>query len=541
MTSDSADGNHPSSPHLAGVLLLLVFVFLTLSLPHREFYGEEGRRVMAAREMLSSGDFILPRVFGEPYLNKPPLYPWLTAVVGFVRGEVDAISVRVPALVATLLTGTWLLWAGIHLGLRRAGVLATLFFVLCPMVMRKASLGETDLLLTLGCTIYALEMLVFSRSGSETPMGASMFRMVLGLCIAFLAKGVAAVPFVIAVMLAAACIRDSGCWRAPRWWAPPLLALVISSLWFIAIFQSSEGAIASQIWSDELTRVGSFQKWWQHRWEYIVGVIFGFLPVTLVLIQKGYHGLKECWRFDPLLRGLIIASAIPAGFYLLWPGVQPRYLLPAVPLICLMTARILDIDFEKAAKKERFIQVVSRLLQAVIAVAGVAALFVGLSRAIDPQLWPTIPVAGPAIWIWMAVILVAGAFIPVTWVTHGFPGGWWTRMVLLLLAWTALHCLILMPVRGLDRPGEQIARQIETLVPEGETLWHDLSANWNTLAQVHRDCLLLADDRQPAAEDWILTIHPESRDLGEVVAVMKLLDGSRATLGVISSALSEEH
>ena len=101
MTSGNATGNIPVSGQLILALFLLVATLFTLSLPHRELYGEEGRRVMAAREMLSSGDFVLPTVSGEPYLNKPPLYPWMTAMIGFVKGEVDAIAVRIPALVAT--------------------------------------------------------------------------------------------------------------------------------------------------------------------------------------------------------------------------------------------------------------------------------------------------------------------------------------------------------------------------------------------------------------------------------------------------------
>ena len=540
MTSGNATGNIPVSGQLILALFLLVATLFTLSLPHRELYGEEGRRVMAAREMLSSGDFILPTVSGEPYLNKPPLYPWMTAMIGFVKGEVDAIAVRIPALVATLLTGALLFWTGVRLGLRRAGALACFFFLLCPMVMRKASLGETDLLLTLGCTIYALEMLVLLRPGSTVSVRTSMFWMVVGLCIAFLSKGPAAVPFVIGLMMAVVCTRKVGHWRRPHWWGPPLLALAISSLWFIAVFQRPEGAIALGTWSDELTRMGSSQEWWQHRWEFILGVLFGFFPVTLVLILKGYRGLKEMWRADPLLRGLIIATGIPALFYLLWPGVQPRYLLPALPMICLMTARILDVDFEMAAKENRGVQLVSRFLQVVIAGAGLFALSVGISRAIDPQIWPAIPVAQPIAWIWMALILFAGAFFPITDTGKGFPGSSWTRLMLLLLAWAGLHCVVLMPIRGQQRPGENLARSIEALVPEGRTLWHDLPANWNTLGQVNREFLLLTAERKPAAGDWILTIHPESEDVGDVVAVMKLLDGSRATLGVISSGLPEE-
>ena len=42
----------------------------------------------AARAMLEEGHWIVPHLAGEPYLTKPPLYPWLVAWLGhlwFVR------------------------------------------------------------------------------------------------------------------------------------------------------------------------------------------------------------------------------------------------------------------------------------------------------------------------------------------------------------------------------------------------------------------------------------------------------------------------
>ena len=56
--------------------------------------------------MLASQNFTLPTLYGEPYLSKPPLYFWLTAVTGAARGTVDELTVRLPAVLAVLL-GAW--------------------------------------------------------------------------------------------------------------------------------------------------------------------------------------------------------------------------------------------------------------------------------------------------------------------------------------------------------------------------------------------------------------------------------------------------
>ena len=43
--------------------------------------GTEGHRVFPALNMVRTGDWLLPRLFGQLYLIKPPLHDWLIAIV----------------------------------------------------------------------------------------------------------------------------------------------------------------------------------------------------------------------------------------------------------------------------------------------------------------------------------------------------------------------------------------------------------------------------------------------------------------------------
>src|SRR6266699_3857618 len=71
-------------------LLFLCLAALPLffsGLCHRGFTDNEGMYAEVAREILRSGDWLTTRINGAPYLNKPPLLFWLSAVVLRVAGQ----------------------------------------------------------------------------------------------------------------------------------------------------------------------------------------------------------------------------------------------------------------------------------------------------------------------------------------------------------------------------------------------------------------------------------------------------------------------
>src|SRR5262245_61725091 len=88
-------------------LFLSVFisgaVLLFSGLGQRDLWAShEARAAQDAQRILDDGDWLLPRLFNDQVeLQKPPLYYWLAAVCGWLRGgQVDAVAVRLPATVA---------------------------------------------------------------------------------------------------------------------------------------------------------------------------------------------------------------------------------------------------------------------------------------------------------------------------------------------------------------------------------------------------------------------------------------------------------
>src|SRR5262245_14773590 len=70
---------------------------------------QEGGEALVVREIIHSGNWILPLRNGVEIPSKPPLYHWLAALVAKFTHQLDEFSVRFPsALIGTL--GVLLTW-----------------------------------------------------------------------------------------------------------------------------------------------------------------------------------------------------------------------------------------------------------------------------------------------------------------------------------------------------------------------------------------------------------------------------------------------
>ncbi len=129
----------------------LFFLFLG---SYRSFSHHESFVVQPAREMLQNGDWLIPRVAGQPWIEKPPLAHWCVAALGLVFGEVTETVARLPSAIAGLV-GVLIVaalaarWFGTTVGLLAGLVQATTVYTLT-----YARLAECDIslwALVLGC------------------------------------------------------------------------------------------------------------------------------------------------------------------------------------------------------------------------------------------------------------------------------------------------------------------------------------------------------------------------------------------------------
>jgi 4-amino-4-deoxy-L-arabinose transferase-like glycosyltransferase len=186
---------------LIGALLVLYFGFLGLT-PLMD--PDEGRYAEIPREMLADGDFVTPQLSGVPYLEKPPLYYWGTALTLQLFGleEFGARAFGAAMAVAGVLLTYWV---GAVLGGPRVGLFGALVLATAPLNYIIGRLNTIDM--TVGVLLIATifpAYLVLARGRGRGYLYAAY----AGSALAFLAKGLIGILFPIAIL---------GLWVLLRW------------------------------------------------------------------------------------------------------------------------------------------------------------------------------------------------------------------------------------------------------------------------------------------------------------------------------------
>ena len=255
----------------------------------------------AAREMLTSGDLIVPTVGGLPWLEKPPLAAWLVTLVGRVAGGVGEAGARLPSATAAAL-----LCLGVStLASRRfgpsVGLLAGLIQATTAWTVMRGRLADADMLLA--CLV-TWTLMAFDRLRAAEPAdpatGRWRWAFFAGLGLTSLAKGVgfgaALVLAVVAVTLA--WDRDRAALRRlwfARGWA---LAGVLTLAW--PVLAAARHPSALSLWtlhvSDRLAANPEYFTGKQPWWHYGPTLLAQVLPWTPLALWGAWRSLPRAFR-----------------------------------------------------------------------------------------------------------------------------------------------------------------------------------------------------------------------------------------------------
>lgn len=292
----------------APLLLLLAGLLFFFALGNHELQGSTEARVAGiAMAMHLDNNWVVPQLFREPFLEKPPLSLWIDAGAIRLFGG-TTWAVRLASAFAGLFS-VMLLYGM----LRTFGRPKTLAFSAALILATMASywgnvrgVGE-DSLLTLGVTTALLAFYQAMRPESERQGGNAWpwALFTVGMVIATLSKGVLglAMPgIVIFVYLACTSLMDKrlriGDWLKPAFFT--LLALIPLMIWLGFLFQrGGMQAVGEVLWTNSVGRFsGSFVEAGHYEpiYYYIAKLPEAFLPWNILVYLGLWHFRKSLVR-----------------------------------------------------------------------------------------------------------------------------------------------------------------------------------------------------------------------------------------------------
>ncbi len=324
-------------------LLLIAAMFLLTNLGYPLIDRDETRYAEIPREMLATGNWVLPQLNFQTYYDKPPLMYWLCAISYKLFGISETAARLVPALSA-LATLAATMWFGSRALGNRTGLLSGVVLMLSVGFAFTSRYLLLDGLLSLLVALSLFTAYEAVRSGQLRIGWWLLSGVFCGL--AFLTKGPLAIVLWLPPVFAITWLSAS--FAKPRWTHYFLHGGVMAAIaapWLIAVSLQDSSFLVEFFYTHNLRRfAGEFHPkpiWYFVPVLLVAGHPWSFLTIPYARFLFGQSGQLRYQR-PPVIGFLLLWSAWCFAFFSLSQCKLPTYLLPAAPAMALMIGHYLD-------------------------------------------------------------------------------------------------------------------------------------------------------------------------------------------------------
>jgi 4-amino-4-deoxy-L-arabinose transferase-like glycosyltransferase len=311
---------------------------------------DEPRYAAVAREMYQSGDYITPRLNGEPWFEKPVLMYWGVAASFAIFG-VGEFAARFPSAFGATLCVFFIYFACRRLWGRPTAVWACLILASSVGYFAFARAASMDMPLTI-CLTMALVCFLMGYNSNSADRRWWFFAFYAFIGFGVLAKG----PVAIALPA-----MSLGCFllfrgRLSEWkeWYPRYawVILAIAAPWYIAVtwvngFEFVRVFFINQNLARFTSTVHGHQRPFYF---YIPDFMMLTFPWTFLILPALRRSLDRNDRI------LIWWTVIPIVFFSLSGSKLPGYILPSVPAVIMLCAREITKGYSRAFRIAVFIE-----------------------------------------------------------------------------------------------------------------------------------------------------------------------------------------
>ena len=316
------------------------------------FIPDESRYAEIPREMIASGDWIVPHLNGLRYFEKPVLGYWLNAIAIKMFGE-NAFAVRFPSAMATGLSAMIIFFLMRRFsGQRSIEIITPIVFLTFFEVYGVGTFNVLDSMLAMLVTA-AMTSFFFAYTADTLSKKKQGFLLLFGVfCgLAFLTKGFLAfaVPALVIVPFMMWERRFKELFFIA--WIPIAGALLVILPWAVLIHLKEPDFWHFFIWNEHIRRFMSENA--QHGESFMY--FFFILPAAALpwtfLFPAVILGVKKTGLKNSMVRYAVCWFLFPFLFFSISKGKLLTYILPCFPPLAILISTGLNQYFETGSKK----------------------------------------------------------------------------------------------------------------------------------------------------------------------------------------------
>lgn len=367
-------------PRTALALVLAAYLF-PLAVPVPLMEDDEGLHAAIALEMVERGDWTVPRLMGEPFLDKPVLYFWMQAASLKAFGASE-FAVRLPGTVLMGLAVAAIGWFGCAMFGPVVGAWAALCYatMLLPYAVSLAPLHDVVMVPLVTAAVAAFWHARYAASNAALAGWTLLAGVTLGL--SMLGKGLTGVGLVGVGVAAWLLWSRALSWRLVAVGVVALaLGAVIAWPWYAAMERAVPGYLHYFFMERHVAGVTEATQRHAGRpfWYYLPILAVGAWPWLLFVARRARQPLSDgerllwCW----FVANLVVLSL--AGSKL------ATYLLPTLPAVAMLAAVGLtrSLTTREDARWREAVSKVSAGVTATLPLLAMLALMLGK--------WPPLP------------------------------------------------------------------------------------------------------------------------------------------------------